>query len=221
MCNSSGSIVARYSYDPYGRTTLVIGSNIATVQYTGDYTHQASGLNFTLYRAYDSNTGRWLSRDPIEENGGINLYDYVHNDPDDRIDPLGEAEKRDCNYTIVADHGNTNNIQYMTGLKMHCGNRMGFVGCDSDPFNDVFVRHDVGIPGLPRNNAEGLEILSGNDVNSTLWAAWNAAMAEARKQCASKTTCCKQITVRMVCGAEMKALSNATISKVMGLGSGP
>jgi hypothetical protein len=34
MLNSSGSIVARYSYDPYGQTTLVSGTNLATKQYT-------------------------------------------------------------------------------------------------------------------------------------------------------------------------------------------
>jgi hypothetical protein len=36
--------------------------------------------------------GRWLSRDPMEEEGGPNLYGFVNNDPTDRIDPLGEDE---------------------------------------------------------------------------------------------------------------------------------
>ncbi len=34
-------------------------------------------------------TGRWLSRDPIEENGGLNLYCVVMNDSVGRMDPLG------------------------------------------------------------------------------------------------------------------------------------
>jgi RHS repeat-associated protein len=90
VCNSSGTIVARYSYDPYGRTTLVSGSNLATFQYTGDYLfHQSSGLQLAVYRAYDSNTGRWLSRDPISEEGGLNLYDYVDDNPIWAIDPDG------------------------------------------------------------------------------------------------------------------------------------
>jgi len=33
MLNSSGSIVARYQYDPNGVTTLVSGSNLATFQF--------------------------------------------------------------------------------------------------------------------------------------------------------------------------------------------
>jgi RHS repeat-associated protein len=40
---------------------------------------------------YRNASGRaeWLSRDPIAERGGINLYDYVGNDPIDGTDPLG------------------------------------------------------------------------------------------------------------------------------------
>lgn len=33
---------------------------------------------------------RWLSRDPIEEQGGLNLYGYVLNDPVNMVDPLGQ-----------------------------------------------------------------------------------------------------------------------------------
>lgn len=48
----------------------------------------ASGsITFT----YKTASGRpeWLSRDPIEEEGGINLYGYVSNDPINYWDPFG------------------------------------------------------------------------------------------------------------------------------------
>jgi len=38
---------------------------------------------------YDPNVGRWLSRDPIAERGGVNLYGFVGNDGVNRWDKLG------------------------------------------------------------------------------------------------------------------------------------
>ena len=43
------------------------------------------------YRYYDTITGCWPSRDPIEEKGGINLYGFVGNQAIRRIDVLGLA----------------------------------------------------------------------------------------------------------------------------------
>ena len=41
-------------------------------------------------RYYNPSTGSWLSRDPIEEQGGANLYAFVDNDPIGAIDKLGD-----------------------------------------------------------------------------------------------------------------------------------
>ena len=41
---------------------------------------------------YDPGTQRWINRDPIEENGGINLYAFVGNDGVDLIDSFGLVE---------------------------------------------------------------------------------------------------------------------------------
>jgi uncharacterized protein RhaS with RHS repeats len=38
---------------------------------------------------YGSDTGRWLNRDPISEQGGLNLYGFVGNEPVDGVDPTG------------------------------------------------------------------------------------------------------------------------------------
>jgi len=43
------------------------------------------------YRYYDPKTGRWPSRDPIEEEGGVNLYGFVGNDGVNRWDILGKV----------------------------------------------------------------------------------------------------------------------------------
>jgi RHS repeat-associated protein len=49
---------------------------------------------YFLHRYYDPRLGRWLSRDPIGEEGGLNLYAYCGNDPVNRHDPLGLADYR-------------------------------------------------------------------------------------------------------------------------------
>jgi integrase/recombinase XerD len=41
------------------------------------------------YRYYDPLTGRWPSRDPIGEEGGLNLYGFVGNDSTNRTDVFG------------------------------------------------------------------------------------------------------------------------------------
>lgn len=88
MLKKDGSVVGRYDYDPYGRSTTVKNS-VPDVNFTGFYRHSASNLDFAVYRGYDPDLGRWLSRDPIGEYGGVNMYSYVVNGPISSVDPLG------------------------------------------------------------------------------------------------------------------------------------
>jgi len=93
MTDNSGTIQARYEYDPYGRVTPVGTIAVASdKQYAGMYEHAASGLNITLFRVYDSSTGRWLSRDPLGEGADSTLYSYVGNNPINKKDILGLFE---------------------------------------------------------------------------------------------------------------------------------
>jgi len=89
LTDSAGTLMARYDYDPYGQRTKVAGTEDVDFGYTGHYFHAPSGLNLTLYRAYNPALGRWICRDPIGEGGGTNLYGYVGNDPLNQVDPLG------------------------------------------------------------------------------------------------------------------------------------
>jgi len=89
LVDMSQTVRARYDYDPYGRPTKISGDRDSAFQYAGYFWHPQSGLDLTWFRAYDPNLGRWISRDPIGENGGINLYGYVENDPIGFVDPYG------------------------------------------------------------------------------------------------------------------------------------
>ena len=92
LTDTTSSIRARYDYDPFGRRSKVGGDMDADFGFTGHYAHQASGLVFAPLRAYDPNTAKWLSRDPLENaelSQGPNLYAYVGNNPLRYGDPLG------------------------------------------------------------------------------------------------------------------------------------
>ncbi|MEW6738236.1 MAG: RHS repeat-associated core domain-containing protein, partial [Acidobacteriota bacterium] len=89
LVDSSETVRAQYAYDPFGRITKLGGDKDADYRYTGIYYHAPSQLHVTLYRAYDANLGRWISRDPMEEIDGLNLYSYVSNKPINKKDPFG------------------------------------------------------------------------------------------------------------------------------------
>lgn len=91
VVNASGTMVVEYGYGLWGDRTVLSGTGSSDRGFTGHFTHARSGLVLAPYRAYDPETARWLSRDPIEEAGGINLYGYVANNPINWTDSTGLA----------------------------------------------------------------------------------------------------------------------------------
>ena len=92
LTDATGTIRARYAYDPFGRRTKVSGDAEADFGFAGMFWATEANLCLTRFRAYDPELGRWLSRDPLhnaELREGANLYGYVLNEPVDRIDPDG------------------------------------------------------------------------------------------------------------------------------------
>ncbi|MEF9388516.1 RHS repeat-associated core domain-containing protein [Ralstonia solanacearum species complex bacterium KE056] len=87
----NGRAVTHTEYGPYGELVKSQGraEYRADFGYAGMQYHAASGMYLTLFRAYDPGTGRWVSRDPIGELGGSNLYAYVGGDPISFFDPDG------------------------------------------------------------------------------------------------------------------------------------
>lgn len=95
LIDSTGNVRARYDYDPFGRRTKIAGDLEADFGFAGMFWSPEANLSLTLFRAYDPELGRWLSRDPLanaEVAQGPNLYAYVANDPINLIDPLGLEE---------------------------------------------------------------------------------------------------------------------------------
>lgn len=88
-------VANQYSYSPYGQMTTS-GSTTTppptpAFGYVGMVYDYSTGLNLTLYRAYDPQLRRWLSRDTVGFAAGINKYAYVNGNPVSWIDPYGLA----------------------------------------------------------------------------------------------------------------------------------
>lgn len=94
MTDASGTIKARFVYDPWGRRSRTQGTLESDFGFTGHWTHAATGLTMAPYRAYDAEAGRWLNRDPLSNaellGEGPNLFGYVGNNPVGFVDPTGE-----------------------------------------------------------------------------------------------------------------------------------
>jgi RHS repeat-associated protein len=89
VVNASNTVTASFAYDPFGRRYQTHGTETVDFGYTGHYYHQPTGLWLSHFRAYDSNMGRWISRDPMEDDDGLNLYAYVSSDPANWTDSTG------------------------------------------------------------------------------------------------------------------------------------
>jgi len=63
----------------------------------------SAGVAYYGYRYYDPVTGRWPSRDPIQERGGMNLYGFVGNDGVNKWDILGLKLQRFENDTSTIE----------------------------------------------------------------------------------------------------------------------
>ena len=72
---------ASYSYDPFGKITTAEGSLAAEnpFRFSSEYHNDITGLVEYIYRKYDPSLGRWINRDPVEEQGGVNLYTMCKN----------------------------------------------------------------------------------------------------------------------------------------------
>ena len=91
--------LAKYTYSPFGEVLMKEGAFNSRYQFSTKEYDYVTGLNYYGYRFYNPALGRWLNRDPINENGGVNLYGCVKNSPISIIDYLGlnyEDCEKDC-----------------------------------------------------------------------------------------------------------------------------
>lgn len=100
----TGSIMAaNYTYDPFGKIIASTGTyaNNNPFRFSTKYWDEETGLVYYTFRDYSTELGRWIGKDPVEEEGGLNLYVFVTNNGINKHDLFGlwgEWLHRDITY---------------------------------------------------------------------------------------------------------------------------
>ncbi len=89
VTSASGRMLDHYCYDPFGNLEKPPRLVENRWRFSTKQFDQESGFYYFGYRYFDPGQGRWLSRDPLGEAGGVNLRVYANNDPINRWDLLG------------------------------------------------------------------------------------------------------------------------------------
>jgi RHS repeat-associated protein len=92
-------VLERYTYTAYGKCEIRTDAfvqktpNASDYDWTSLYTTREfdpeTGFYYYRWRYYDADMGRLIGRDPIGYSGGINLYEYVGDNPTNATDPSG------------------------------------------------------------------------------------------------------------------------------------
>lgn len=108
--NSAGSIAGTVAYSPYGKATTAA---ISKFGYAGDWVDVDTGFTYLRNRWLDTNTGTFLSEDPLVQTTGKS-FGYTNGNPLTHIDPMGLCDfsaffniGSDCHKWMDSDWFNT------------------------------------------------------------------------------------------------------------------
>jgi len=108
LIDTSGNVIERYEYLPYGAVTVYTGagvdstwftsddatssySDIQHVTFTGRRSDPESELMYFRNRYYSPELGRFVGRDPLGYVDSLNVYAYAKAQPSGIVDALGES----------------------------------------------------------------------------------------------------------------------------------
>lgn len=188
LTNANGNLVERYEYDPYGQPTVfdatdnvlnqsAIGNAILFTSRDYDY---ETGLYYYRFRTMHPGLGRFMQQDPMMFVNGLNMYNYVWNNPLYFIDPWGlfEIKIKDCNKDLskgVPRKKWSPELLYTADIVVidDKGNKHSFIG-------STYPNSTNGKTAIPdgtynytnkygHNNAPGLNLVAPGDFSPEDW----------------------------------------------------
>lgn len=190
------SRMAVYDYDAFGQSIRVTEpeENLNPVRFSSKYTDEETGLLYYGYRYYSPEMGRWLSRDPIEERGGENLYGFADNDSVSNIDVLGLAIKKKCAFEIVGGHA-----AEVRQAEKNFDENNSKTPCDRFYAASCFRSPDGGLV-WPTPEARDERGKPGNaTMGEELQRLIQQGEKDAPAECEDEKTCCSKIELKLRC----------------------
>jgi len=81
--------VSTYEYSAFGNLKLAVGNDVCRFKSASKERDISTGFSYYGFRFYAPQWQRWVRRDPVREEGGLNLYGFVNNNPIAYFDALG------------------------------------------------------------------------------------------------------------------------------------
>jgi RHS repeat-associated protein len=181
IVDETGEVVQRYAYDAFGNP-LALSAGFFPSDYFyywetkfGAYRWDWETETYQVrFRHYQPRLGRWLSRDPVQERGGLRLFAYVENNAANAVDSKGLrpnsvqefANKYKCsclfgllqdfrkaaadNQAVLDTGGYANIAEYWKNLEERGTNVVGLLGQGT-------VGAGVGLPRCQHDFVEDIE----------------------------------------------------------------
>ena len=110
-------VAAKYLYGPFGETLSLSGplAPLNVYRFASKEWNDRGGIYYFGRRYYDPIIIRFLNRDPLAEQGGVNLYTYCVNNPINVIDLLGLAYGNPVSSTLPGLSGTWASNPYASG----------------------------------------------------------------------------------------------------------
>jgi RHS repeat-associated protein len=228
---ATGTTAAHFEYDPFGNTVVNTDTaNLFTYRFSTKPRDIETGLYYYGYRYYDPLGGRWSSKDPIGERGGVNLYGFVRNNGLNRIDFLGlrppDVQLKNCTIAVYGGHGlaippendgvkdpdSLNGSDVPINIQCPPCSAATVIACNANKICNV---NNV-IPGAPLAVGSPLELDPVEPENSfcpQFARAVEAAKEHAKTICNKTPACCKKVKVQAELLGRAKGMCKSTVGK--------
>ena len=120
LTNAAGTVTDQYEFDAYGNSFTVSGSTPNEMMYRGEQFDSDLGLYYLRARYYNPQSGRFMSRDPLDGKIGdprsLHKYLYASGDPVNRIDPSGRDDLVEVDLETAEVRFSSHGLAHLTEL---------------------------------------------------------------------------------------------------------